>query len=600
MSANSSTILTNLDFDSLKNTYKAYLRSQDKFADYDFDGSNMSVLLDILSYNTYLNSFYLNMVGNEMFMDTAQLKDSVVSHSKELNYTPRSFRSAVAVVNIILTSADLTLKSVVIPKGTTFSTRIGDSAFTFSTNENIVTTSKVVTSSTVTFTAENVTLYEGTYITDTFSVSAGSTTRYLLSNKTVDTTSITVTVLEDVGAVTHTYSKAASLFGLDSNSKVYFIQGATNDRYELKFGDGVIGRKPKDNSLVIIEYRTSSGELPNGAFEFRADGSIDGIVNIAVNTVDKATSGTVSESIDSIKYNAPRHFNTQERAVTSEDYENLLKQNFNEINEVVAYGGEVLDPPQFGKVYVSVDLNSLDFLPSSKKDQYYKYLKSRSPMSIDPVIVSPEYLYVYCESIVSYNINTTNLNANDIKTLAMSSILEYSQTYLNGFNKTLRYSKLVQNIDSAHVSIVSNDTTLKAVKYITPVKNVYQNITVDFGFELAKRATKDISINIDDTKNVSVESSIFYYNNAQVYLSDNGSGIMQIVSIKNKTPIIDVGTCDYSRGIIKLLNFKIDSYVGTQIKLYVTPKNADISSINNTILSILDGDINVSVLQIRE
>jgi hypothetical protein len=599
MAANSSMILTNLDFDTLKNTFKAWLRTQDRFADYDFDGSNMTVMMELLAYNTYLQSFYLNMIGNEMFLDTAQIKDSVVSHAKELNYTPRSFNSAVATVNLTLVGTDISQRSVTVPKGTTFSSRIGDKSFTFSTDQNIVINDQSVSGSTITFTGSDIDIYEGIYITDSYTALAGQNNRYIISNKTVDISSIGVTVIEDLGGTIHYYRRASSLFGLDAGSKVFFIQGAPNDQYEIVFGDGVIGRPPLNNSIIMIEYRTSSGELPNGAFQFTADNSIDGIANVTVSTVTRATSGSVSESIESIRYNAPRHFTTQERAITTEDYETLMKANFPEINAVTAYGGENANPPQYGKVFVSVDLTAVDGLPTAKADQYYKFLKPRSPVSIDPVFVSPDQIYVYVETIVRYNINLTNLNADDIKTLATSAILNYSDTYLNNFNRTLRYSKLVNSIDNAHPAMISNETIVKAVKYITPRAGRYENITIDYSMALSPRSPKDISIYASSDEHA-VESTEITYNGQSAYLEDDGKGIMRVVSTLGHDTIADVGTVDYAKGRVQLINFKVDGYAGTVIKLYATPKSSDISAAQNTILNIVDQDISITVEQMRE
>ena len=265
MSANTSIVLNSVDFDTLKNTLKSYLRSQDRFQDYDFDGSNLNVLLDILSINTFHNAFYLNMVGNEMFMDTAQLRDSVVSHAKDLNYTPRSFRSSQANVNIEVTSNNLNKRSLLIPKGTSFTSNFGSKNYTFTVGENILITDYTINENTsVTFYGNNIALYEGYYISDTFVYSYSNPTRLILSNKNVDISSLSVTVIEDGGSSVKTYNRALSLFDLTTTSRVFFIQGAENDNYEVIFGDGVSGRRPKDNSTILIEYRICNGELPNG------------------------------------------------------------------------------------------------------------------------------------------------------------------------------------------------------------------------------------------------------------------------------------------------------------------------------------------------
>lgn len=591
--ANSSIILNNLDFDTLKNTFKSYLKSQDRFNDYDFDGSNMSVLLDILAYNTYHNAFYLNMIGNEMFLDSAQLRDSVVSHAKELNYTPKSFKSAEANVNIVITSTNMAKRSIPVAKGTTFTSRFGTKNYTFSTGENIVIDNYTINSNnTITFVGQNVTLYEGFYVTDSYTYAENSGQRFMITNRNVDISSVSITVIEDVGAQTHVYTRATSLFDLNESSKIFFVQGAESDAYEIVFGDGVTGRKPKNNSVINIEYRISNGELPNGCSGFQADSTISGETNIRVDTQAAASGGAVSESLDSIKYNAPRHFTTQERAITTEDYENLLKMNFPEINTVSAYGGEDLDPPQFGKVFVAVDLNEVDGLPDIKKDQYYRFLKPRSPVSIDPVFVDPIYTYINIESSVKYNINVTKLTVDDMKTIISSAILSYAKTNLNNFNRVFRYSKLVQSIDTSQVSIISNETNIKLVKVITPITGA--SVSLDINYAIPLDTTMSTS-----QGGYTISSTQFIYKGQKATLVDNPQSGVDVISRSSGQIIDTVGTIDHDTGLIQLSNFNVDSYGQTGIKIYAIPRNKDISTINNVILNIIEEDVDLTIVPIR-
>ena len=601
MPANNSMILSNIDFDSYKNSLKSFLSSQDRFKDYDFDGSNMNILLDVLSYNTYLNSFYTNMIGSEMFLDSAVLRDSAVSHAKELNYTPHSFTSAVAAVSLVITSSDLNKRSIAIPKGTTFTSRFGSNNYTFSTAENIVVTNQIITGNANIFTSNAISIYEGNYTTDNFTVIPGQNSRYVLSNPTVDISSLSVSVISDQGANTVGYSKAPSLFGLSSNSLVYFVQGAENNLYEIVFGDGVIGAIPKNNSVIVAQYRTCSGELPNGCSIFKTDGLIDGEANILVNTLSNAVFGSVSESIESIKYNAPRAFTTQERAVTTEDFENLLKANFPEINAVVAYGGEQLNPPQYGKVFVAVNLTNISNLPQSKIDEYYRFIKPRSIISIDPVFTNPEYVYVYVNSIVNYNINLTTLNTEDIKTIVTSAILNYSNSNLNNFNRTLRYSKFVQNIDNSAQSIISNETYIQAVKKVMPLIGVSQNFSVNFNFALNNNPNAIVDRN--PQTNPIISSSEFIYNGQKCFIEDDGVGTLKIMSSSSSSSskfIRNIGTVNYSNGSLIVNSLLIDSYIGNSIKFYAIPSGKDIISSQNTILKIVEDDLDILVNQIRE
>lgn len=597
--ANSSIVLTQLDFDSLKSSLKKYLQEQDRFKDYDFDGSNMSVLLDILAYNTYNNTFYMNMIANEMFLDSAKLRDSAISHAKELNYLPRSFKSAAAEIQLIVTPTDgnTTKKSIVVPKGTTFVSRIDDFTYTFSTAENVVITNY----SNGSFISDSIIINEGNYLSDSYGINYNNPLVFKINNKRVDISSILVTVIEDNGSTVHNYARATSLFGYNSTSKVFFVQPAINDSYEIVFGDGVIGQKPKNGGVVIIEYRVSNGELPNGAFKFVNTARVDNQSNVAIRTIVAAHDGAVAEDMNSIKYNAPRAFTTQERAITAEDYENLLKINFPEINAVTAYGGEEVSPPQYGRIFVSVDLNDVDGLPRIKESEYTKFLKARSSVALEPIFVSPDYIYLDVTSNVKYNVNTTGLNPEDIRTYVIAAIQTYASTNLNNFARTLRYSRLVNDIDNAEASIISNETDVKLIKYITPVLNTTRNLTVDFKTALVT----DVPLLGDEHPAMdthSISSSQFTYDGiTNCQIEDNGDGIVRIVTAVGNThkKIVDIGTVDYDTGLVAINNFTISQFSGTSLKIYAKPRNKDIASVQNVILNVVEPDINITVEQIR-
>lgn len=598
MSSNSSIILTQLDFNEFKNSLKAYLQEQDEFKDYDFDGSNLSVLLDVLAYNTYQNAFYLNMVSNEMFLDSAKLRDSVISHAKELNYLPRSFTSATAQIQLRVTPSDPNKNSLVIPRGTSFITRVDDFSFSFNTNENLVLTNKA----NGTFISDAITIYEGNYLSDTYVINYNNPLIFKINNKNVDISSVSVTILEDNGSVTQQYARATSLFGNDENSKVFFLQPGVGDNYEVVFGDGVVGRKPKNNAIAIIEYRVSNGELPNGASRFINAGRIDNEANVAVITITSATDGSVAEDLNSIKFNAPRAFTTQERAITAEDYQNLLKANFPEINTVTAYGGEDATPPQYGRIFVSVDLTEVDGLPKIKEDEYKRFLRSRSSVAMEPLFITPDYTYLKVDSVVKYNINLTGKNPEDLRSFVIDSILNYASTSLNSFSKTFRYSKLIQAIDATDNSVISNETDINLVKYLTPDLNTPLNLTIDFKSPL----TQEVPLLGDEHPIIDIHgvtSTPFTYTGIQnCVLEDNGDGVMRIVtpSGANHKKIIDIGTVDYDTGVVRLNNFIIENYVGTSLKIYGEPRSRDITAIQNVILNIIEPDVNITIEQIRE
>jgi hypothetical protein len=595
---NITTNLTTLDFELVKDNLKEYLKSQKIFRDYDFEASNINVLLDVLAYNSQLSGFYLNMIGSEMFLDSALLRDSVVSHAKELNYLPRSFRSASAIVDLTLVDTSPDISSIVIPRGTSFTGKLDNRSFTFVTDQNI----QAASVGNNIFRAIDVNIYEGDYTYDSYVVNFENPTRYIITNKTVDTNSITVTILEDNGSASIAYYRADSLFDLDSQSTAYFIQAAENETYEIVFGDDVIGRKPKDRSVVIIQYRACNGELPNGIRLFAADGNVGTSIVTNVLTKAPASGGSIPEGIASIKLNAPRSFTTQERVVTARDYETLLLNNFSEINAVSAYGGEENTPPQFGKVIVAVDLKNTDRLPPSKIAQYRNFIKSRSPLAIDPVFVEPDYTYVRVNSVVKYNINQSSLNFNDIASLVVSTIQNYNIINLNGFNRTLYYSRLVSNIDNTQIAIVSNDTELLAIKTIFPNIGRASNYDIDFGMALRD----DIGhCDVDDEQTLNnlsaVRSTPFILNEIECYLEDDGRGAMHIMVAQDSRALKlrEVGTVDYETGKIQLVNLSVQRLINNRIELYARTTERDITSQRKTILSIRDEDINVKVEQVR-
>lgn len=593
--ANSSIALTSLDFDSYKESLKTFLRSQSQFADYDFEASNMSVFLDVLAFNTYQNAFYMNMIGNEMFLDSAQLRDSVISHAKELNYLPRSFKSAEAVLDIRINSTDAEKKNITVPKGTGFVTRVGANTFLFTTNQN-----HVLTSANSTFTG-SIRVYEGDYITDSYVSSDRASQRYFISNKQVDLESIKVVVIEDNGANTIDYTRATTLFDIDETDPVYFIQPGTNDRYEVLFGDGIIGRKPKNDSAVVIEYRISNGQLPNGARTFRVAESIDNEANVVITTSSSATGGEVYESIESIKFNAPRAFTTQERAVTAEDYENLLRLNYPEINAVSAFGGEDATPPQYGRIFISIDLNDVDGLPKIKEQQYVNFLRSRSTVSMDPIFISPDYTYMRVVSAIKYNVNRTSLNPEDMRTLVLSAILSYADTSLNNFARIFRYSKFIKAIDDADPNIISNETEVQLAKYLSPTLNTNQKLLIDFKTPIADDLPVIASEHPSGDQHA-ISSSPFVYNGIRCVLEDNGDGLLHIVTAAGAThrEMAVVGSVDYATGIVLVSNFNISAFDGTYFKVYARTRTKDIESNKNVILNILESDVAITIEQVRE
>ena len=593
--ANSSINLVDLDFNVLKSSFKDYLASQARFKDYNFDGSNINVLLDVLAYNTYLNSFYLNMVASEMFMDTAQLRDSVVSHAKELNYLPRSFRSAYANVSIAITPST-TEDSVTIPAKTGFTARLGSETYNFVTKESVV----ITTSNNGVFHANNVLLYEGSYITDTFVKNATiQNQRFVLSNPNIDTSSIEMTVTENSGEDVYNYVQAFSMFGLTSNSNIFFVQAAENEQYEVVFGDNVSGRRPLDGAVIDIAYRITSGELPNGADTFINNSSIDGHSNITIVSNKQAINGSVSESINSIKYNAPRSFQSQERAVTESDYKTLLLREFPEIQAISVYGGEKESPPQYGKVFVSVDVFGSDGVPDVNKNLYKTYLEDKVPLGISVEVVNPDFVYLGVETNVNYDYNSTTLSAEEMKAIVTQGIIDYNNDNLNDFNTKFRYSKFVSYIDGLAPSILNNDTVVVPYFLLNPEFSVDTDYSLNFNSEIL--ITTPSSKTHDIVTDRGVYSTSFVYDGKTCQLEDDGLGNMRLVRVTTTShrEVKRVGTVNYQTGTVTIADLNVSSYTGRGIKLFAKPTSLDYQSTLKYILAIETDSINVAVTPAR-
>lgn len=594
--ANSSLNLINLDFNGLKDSLKSYLKSQAKFQDYDFDGSNLSVLLDVLTYNTYLNSFYLNMVASEMFLDTAQLRDSVVSHAKELNYLPRSFRSSQAKIDVAITPS-VNTSIVTIPAKTNFTAKLGANTYNFVTKDSY----SINTSNNNVFVANDVIVYEGSYVTDTF-VKDDSVVRqrFVLNNQNIDTTSIELTIIENSGLDVYTFTQAYSLFGLTSNSNVFFVQPAENEKYEIVFGDNIAGRTPKNGALIEAVYRTCNGELPNGADTFINNSSIDGHANVSLTTVESAVNGSVSESVESIKFNAPRSFQTQERAITTNDYKVLLQREFPEIQAITVFGGENVDPPQYGKVYIAIDISNADGIPELNKTIYKNYLQNKTPLSIETEFISPSFMYLDIESTIRYNYNITTLSANDIKTKVLNQISVYNDTYLNDFDVEFRYSNFVAFLDQADSSIINNDTTVNPYVLLSPTTGLTNSFRESFNSPVIITTPSTLShLNFDQR---GLYSSNFTFNGLACQFEDDGIGNVRIVNITpdSHIEIKKVGKINYTTGEVSINDVIIDAYEGPGIKLYAILDTKDVFVTQKNILKINIGDVRINMAAIRK
>jgi len=586
--------VSELSFDGIKNNLKSYLQAQAQFNDYDFEGSNLSALLDVLSYNTYMNSFYLNMIGSEAFLDSSQIKSSVVSHAKELNYLPRSRSAAKAqVVFTINTGAD-TPSFVTIPKHYTVKATSSSATYYFSTDSELI-----VYPVGGIYQSDPVYVYEGKIVNEYFT--AGTDDRFVLSSENVDTSSIEVTVIKSISDTSNTqFLKAETLYGLNSNSQVYFVQGYKSNQYEVVFGDGIFGKLLDNGNIVKVTYRSTNGVDGNKFSDFESSVNVEsGKYTVLTTTNIAAAHGSEREDIDSIKFYAPRHFTTQERAVTKDDYINLVRAKFPEIKTVSAYGGEDANPPQYGKVILTLIPNgNIPLVPDEMKADIIAYLKSKS-ITTEPIIKDPEYLYIEVSTNVSYNPSLTTKTALQIKTDVINQIKLFDETYFTDFGNDLRKSKLVSFIDAADGSIVSNDTNVRAVYKIAPRKTYREKI--DFSFSNALYRPVKYPYAVGETEIVrsstfSYEKDGVIYNTAR--LTDDGEGKLRIYYTSPYSSVnmleTNVGTVDYTTGALSFY-LKAYDYIST-INIYAKTNTPDILVQDTKYLRIDSSLINVNVL----
>lgn len=593
---------TELDFATLKSNLKTFLQNQDQFADYDFEGSNLNVLLDLLTYNTYQNAFYLNMIGSEMFLDTAQLRESAVSHAKELNYLPRSKTSAVAYVDVTVNTGTQTPSFVTIPKHYKFTTVVDGTSLTFSTPSEIV-----IRPVNGVYTAANTAIYEGNIVTEFFTAANGSL--FTLQSENIDTNSLVVSVYESNTSTTpYIYTEATSLFGLTPTSNVFFIQGYSANKYQIYFGNDVTGRALSTGNLIKVEYRDTLGERGNGASVFSKTASIDGYTTITVTTKLAAAEGSERENIDSIKFNAPRYFPTQERAVTAQDYISLTKARFPQLQSVNAYGGEELIPPQYGRVAISVKpFGSAGVVSDSLKTAIVAYLKQKN-LTSEPIIIDPEFFYVDVACNVVYNPSLTSKSSAQIKSQAESAIIAYAESNLTEFGDDLRYSKLVSQIDDSDVSIVSNDTSLTLIRRWSPILNTTQTLSFSFDNELYH---EDTLYQLPNNHEHALYTSAFTYTHTDgldysAYIGDDGLGNLNLITLQSISGVTtrtvldsDAGSVNYYTGEVTIKGV-IKSFTNSHISIYGKPQKKDLFSTKNKFLLIELADVLVTVTNVNE
>lgn len=487
--ANTALRVTELDFDSIKANLKDYLRSQSEFQDFDFEGSGMSVLLDILAYNTHYMGYYLNMVANEMFLDTSQLRNSALSHAKMLGYTPGSRTGAQALINIDVTPSateDQTSTQLTIDKYSRFlGTDINGDNYNFLT---LSTNTSVKVNGTFSF--SNVTIKQGEVVTRQYLMEPTNTSRrFDLPTANVDLSTISVVVQESISnTAATTYTLSQDITENNANSTIYFVEENADSTYTVYFGDGVIGKRPKNGSVINITYLDTSGTAANSIPRFVAVSGIGQYAdNVVVSTYQTSFGGTEKETIEQIKFRAPYFYTTQNRAVTKNDYETLITKDFSNIDAVAAWGGEESDPPVYGKIFLSLKTKNNYALTNAEKEYIKNYLiRNRNVVTVTPEIVDPDFIYILIKGQVNYNPNLTSLTSSQLLQLVKAAVGDYVDNELNRFNSAFRKSKLQTYIDNADRSILGSNIDVWAQKRVLLDTSRSVTYNLNYNMELHK------------------------------------------------------------------------------------------------------------------
>ena len=579
--------VTELDFDTIKANLKTFLKQQDQFTDYDFEGSGMSVLLDLLAYNTHYNAVYANMLANEMFLDSADLKNSIVSHAKHVGYTPISATSATANIKITFNAA--TASSLTVNEGTAFTTSVNNVTYQYIIRDAVTVTP---VDGVYTLTTD---IREGTLATNKYTVdTSDANQRYLIENDLADVNTLTVSVQNaSTDSTTTTYTKASDLGAVTATSKVYYLEQAEDGKYEVIFGDGVLGNKLSDGNIISLEYIVCNGPDSNGATTFSASSTVGGESNITIVTNSNSAGGSNPETVESIRFNAPRQFSAQNRAVTPEDYKTIIKTLYPNTQTISVWGGEDNDPPVYGNVYVSLKPISGVTLTDTAKTNLQTQLKDYSVGSVRVQFSDPEITYITYRTTARYNSKVTTKSVDDIKTLINNTISNYSSTNLEKFDGMFRYSRFIDAIDDTDASVLSNTTTIKIHKFFTPTTGSAQTYTINFSNALYNPHSGHQS----DSNGIlsSTGFKVAGDTTNEYFLNDDGSGNVRLYYISGGVNVYTnntLGTIDYATGKITLNNISIssvsnvDGAASTQIRIIVQPDSNDVVPVRAQLLEI--------------
>ena len=593
--------ITELDFDTIKANLKTYLKGQSQFTDYDFEGSGLNILLDTLAYNTHYNAFLANMMANEMFLDTAQKRNSVASHAKALGYTPTSIKAPIAYLKVQVN--DATTANVTMPEGYTFSTSIQGVTYQF-----VNITDRIVQPASGIYVfgpTSGIPVYEGTWTTTRFTVnSADADQKFVIPNAGVDISTVKVQVqTSSSDTTTTTYTAASSLVDITSTTNAYFVQETVDGEWEIYFGDGIVGNNVIDGNIVILKYIITNGQDANGAITFTGDSGISGFGNLSVTTMTAAAGGADAETLDSIKYNAPFSYAAQNRTVTAKDYAAIIPTIYPNVESISVWGGEYANPAVYGKVYISIRPKAGNTLTESTKTSIVTQLENYNVASVTPVILDPETTKLVPTINFKYNNTLTSKSKEDLAALITTAVTAWSDDNLEKHEAIFRYSPFTTMIDQVDPSILSNITTMKMSKTFLPTLGTATKYTVNFENAIYNPHSGHAADTTGTTAGGVVSSSGFKYTGDTnvYYYEDDGAGNINAYYISGTTKVYksaSVGTITYkatgtvSAGTVVLTKediASVENYDGatqTQIRITVQPSSNDIVPVRNQVLEI--------------
>lgn len=593
MATNRKIQTTELDFDGIKTALKTYLQGQEQFSDYDFEGSGLTTLLDILAVNTHYNALYTNLAINEAFLDSAAKRSSVVSKAKELGYTPKSATASTAVVTVLMLNDQINAPTTVeIPVYSPFTTQVNGKNYTFYT-----TSSSTATRDGNQYIFSGVELKEGQFLQNTYVYSSGAP--IVIPNKNVDRSTITITVQENAQSTTlETYVESTTIINLDPTSLVYFIRELDDQTYQIEFGNDILGKSPSAGNVITISYLVCAQDAPNGASSFTYGNTLPTSTTAYVVTQTAAAGGAAPEDIESIRWNAPRAFTTQNRCVTLSDYQTIIKSMYTPTRSVSVWGGETANPPQYGKVFIAVVPQSMENLTTSEKNYVLEQIVNpRKPLSITPVIVDPTYLRLTVHTTFYYNPRLTTRSASDIQALVRQTIVDYNNTYLSEFGGVFKFSKLGTLIDASEPAITSNITTILLHREITPTYGILSEYKVNLGNPVYDSGVAEESIL--STGFIPADTTQTCYIDDIPANDGTGTGTLRMFYLttnNEKIFVKNVGIINYVKGLIEINDLNITRLAGEVFELKIKPQSNDVAGTQDQFVTIDPTEIVVNAV----